>query len=60
MAPSHTRRRSRLYRFYRTATSLKQYHSECPIWAVPAGELEAAVIEQVRALLRAPEAIVRT
>ena len=60
MTPSHTRRRGRLYRFYRTATSLKLGHGDCPIRAVPAGEVEAAVINQVRALLRAPEVIVRT
>jgi site-specific DNA recombinase len=60
MAPSHTRRRGKLYRFYRTATSLKLCHGECPIRAVPAGEVEAAVINQIRVLLRAPEVIVRT
>jgi site-specific DNA recombinase len=60
MAPSHTRRRGRLYRFYRTATSLKLCHGECPIRAVPAGEIEGTVINQVRALLRAPEVVVRT
>jgi DNA invertase Pin-like site-specific DNA recombinase len=59
MAPSHTRRRGRLYRFYRTATSLKLRHDACPIRAVPAGEVEAAVINQVRAVLRAPEIVVR-
>jgi site-specific DNA recombinase len=59
MAPSHTRRRGRLYRFYRTATSLKLGHGECPVRAVPAGEVEAAVVNQVRALLRAPEIVVR-
>jgi site-specific DNA recombinase len=60
MAPSHTRRRGRVYRFYRTATSLKLCHDACPIRAVPAGEVEAAVINQIRAVLRAPEVIVRT
>jgi site-specific DNA recombinase len=60
MAPSHTRKRGRVYRFYRTATSLKLCHDECPIRAVPAGEVESAVISQVRALLRAPELVVRT
>ena len=60
MAPSHTRRRGRLYRFYRTATSLKLCHDACPIRAVPAGEVEAAVINQIRALLCAPEVVVRT
>jgi hypothetical protein len=59
MAPSHTRRRGRLYRFYRTATSLKLCHGDCPVRAVPAGEVEGAVINQVRAVLRAPEVIVR-
>jgi site-specific DNA recombinase len=59
MAPSHTRRRGRLYRFYRTATSVKLCHGACPIRVVPAGEVEAAVINQVRALLRAPEIVVR-
>ena len=59
MAPSHTRRRGRLYRFYRTATSVKLCHGACPIRAVPAGEVEAAVINQVRALLRSPEIVVR-
>jgi site-specific DNA recombinase len=60
MAPSHTRKRGRIYRFYRTATSLKLCHGDCPIRAVPAGEVEAAVLNQVRALLRAPELVVRT
>ena len=60
MAPSHTRKRGKLYRFYRTATSLKLCHGDCPIRAVPAGEVEAAVINQVRALLRTPEMVVRT
>jgi site-specific DNA recombinase len=59
MAPSHTRRRGRLYRFYRTATSLKLCHKACPIRAVPAGDVEAAVINQMRAVLRAPEVVVR-
>jgi site-specific DNA recombinase len=60
MAPSHTRRRGRLYRFYRTTTALKLGHEACPIRSVPAGGVEAAVINQVRALLRAPEVVVRT
>jgi site-specific DNA recombinase len=59
MAPSHTRRRGRLYRFYRTATSMKLCHDACPIRAVPAGEIETAVINQIRALLHAPEVVVR-
>ena len=59
MVPSHTRRRGRLYRFYRTTTALKLGHDACPIRSVPAGDVEAAVIGQIRALLRAPEVVVR-
>jgi DNA invertase Pin-like site-specific DNA recombinase len=59
MAPSHTCRLGRLYRFYRTSTALKLGHDACPIRAVPAGEVEAAVIGQIRALLRTPEVVVR-
>jgi hypothetical protein len=60
MVPSHARRGGRLYRFYRTTTALKLGHDACPIRSVPAGEVEAAVIGQIRALLRAPEVVVRT
>jgi site-specific DNA recombinase len=60
MAPSHTRKRGgRLYRFYRTTTALKLGRDACPIRSVPAGDVEAAVIGQIRALLRAPEVVVR-
>ena len=59
MAPSHTRKRGKLYRFYRTASALKLGHTACPIRSVPAGDVEAAVIGQLRALLRAPEMVVR-
>jgi DNA invertase Pin-like site-specific DNA recombinase len=59
MAPSHTRKRGRLYRFYRTTTALKLGRDACPIRSVPAADVEAAVIGQMRALLRAPEVVVR-
>ena len=39
---------------------LKQGRDACPIGRVPAGEVEAAVIGQVRALLVTPEIVVRT
>jgi site-specific DNA recombinase len=55
MAPSHTRRRGRLYRSY----SLKLCHGEFPIRAVPAGEVKSAVVNQIRTLLRSPEIVVR-
>ncbi len=39
---------------------LKQGRNACPVRRVPAGEVEAAVIGQVRRLLVTPEVIVRT
>ena len=41
-------------------TVLKQDATVCPIWRVPAGEIERAVIDQIRALLRAPEIVAST
>ena len=39
---------------------LKQGRDACPIGRLPAAEIEAAVIDQVRGLLRAPEIVVGT
>ena len=60
MTPTHTRRKGKLYRYYVSTRVLKQAADACSIRRVPAGEIEAAVIHQVRALLRAPEIIVQT
>jgi DNA invertase Pin-like site-specific DNA recombinase len=60
MTPTHTRRRGRLYRYYVSNRTLKQGAEASPVPRIPAGEIEAAVIHQVRALLRAPEIIVQT
>ena len=60
MVPTHTRRRGRLYRYYVSMAVLKQGRDACPVGRVPAGEVEGAVVDQVRALLRTPEMVVRT
>jgi DNA invertase Pin-like site-specific DNA recombinase len=60
MAPTHTRRRGRLYRYYVSTAVLKQGRGACPVGRLPAGEIEAAVVGQVRHLLATPEIIVRT
>jgi len=60
MTPTHTRRKGKLYRYYVSTRVLKQAANDCSIRRVPAGEIEAAVVHQVRALLRAPEIIVQT
>lgn len=60
MSPSHTKKRGRLYRYYVTQSVLKRGPETCPVRRIPAAEIETAVIQQLRGLLRAPELIVRT
>src|SRR5690606_23735720 len=57
-SPTHTRKGSRLYRYYVSQTVLKHGAGACPIGRVPAAEVESAVIDQLRGLLRAPEIII--
>jgi site-specific DNA recombinase len=60
MTPAHTRKGGKLYRYYVSTDVLKRDSEACPVRRVPAAEIEDAVIEQLRGLLRAPEIIVRT
>jgi hypothetical protein len=60
MSPTHTRKGGKLYRYYVTQSVLKLGPDTCPIRRIPAGEIEAAVIDQLRAMLASPEMIVRT
>ena len=57
MTPTHTRKNGKLYRYYVTAQALKTGYGDCPIGCVPAGEVEGAVIAQIRTLLTAPEMV---
>ena len=60
MSPTHTRRRNRVYRYYVSQSVLKQGAGACPVGRVAAGEIETAVVDQLRTMLRAPEVIVGT
>jgi hypothetical protein len=60
MSPTHTRRRGRLYRYYVSQQVLKGTADPNVVRRVPAAEIEAAVVAQVRALLRQPEIVVGT
>ena len=60
MSPTHTRKGGRLYRYYVSQVVLKQGREDCPVGRLPAARIEAAVIDQVRGLLRAPEIVVGT
>ena len=60
MSPTHARRGDKLYRYYVSQTVLKRGADFCPISRVSAGEIETAVVDQLRLMLRAPEIIVGT
>ena len=60
MTPAHTRKKGRLYRYYVTTSVIKEGPGACPVGRVPAAQVEAAVIDQMRAMLRTPEMVART
>jgi site-specific DNA recombinase len=59
-SPTHTRKGGKLYRYYVSQTVLKHGAGSCPVGRVPAGEIEAAVIDQLRGVFRQPEIVVGT
>ena len=62
MSPTHARGRGgQMYRYYVSQAVLKDAGGPRPeITRVPAGDIEAAVVAQVRAMLRQPEVVVGT
>ena len=56
-SPTHTRKGGRLYRYYVSQTVLKHGTGSCPVGRVPAGAIEAAVIDQIRVVFRQPEIV---
>src|SRR5690606_23270200 len=59
-SPTHTRKGGRLYRYYVSQTVLKHGAGSCPVGRVPAGEIERAVIDQLRTVFRQPEIVAET
>ena len=63
LSPSHCRKNGRLYRYYVAQRVLKgdaAAGDDGIVRRVPAAEIERAVADQVRALLRQPEVVVGT
>ncbi|UJB19239.1 MULTISPECIES: recombinase family protein [Lysobacter] len=57
MTPWHTTKRGRTYRYYVHTRALHEGAGAVKLPRVSAGEFEAAVIEQLRHVLRAPEVV---
>jgi DNA invertase Pin-like site-specific DNA recombinase len=60
MTPSHTRKRGRLYRYYTSTHYLKRADASSPLRRIPAAEIEAVVVAQIKTMLQSPEIVVAT
>jgi len=60
MGPSFTKRRAKVYRYYLCTHASKHGAGSCPVGSVPAGGIEQAVIEQLRAVFGTPEVVAAT
>ena len=59
-SPTHTSKGGRQYRYYVSQSVLKHGAGACEIGRVPAGEIERAVVDQLRAVFRQPEIVAGT
>lgn len=57
MYPTYTKRKGKTYRYYLCVKASKAGYDSCPVKTVAAGEIENAVIGQLRAIFRSPEMI---
>jgi len=60
MTPNFTRRRGKVYRYYLCVRAERGERGSCPVRCLSAGEIERTVVDQLRAVLRAPEILAQT
>lgn len=60
MYGSYTRNHGKIYRYYTCVAASKNGYSSCPVRSVAAGEIEEAVMSQLRVIFRTPEMIAQT
>ena len=60
MGPTFTRKSGKTYRYYLCTRASKNGYDQCPVRTVAAGEIEGAVVGQLRAVFRSPELVALT
>jgi DNA invertase Pin-like site-specific DNA recombinase len=60
MGPTFSKKHGKLYRYYLCVHASKHGYDACPTRTLAAGEIERAVVDQLRAVLRAPEFLAQT
>lgn len=58
--PTWTTQHGREYHYYACTKKIRQGYGLCPLPSLPAGQIETAVVDQLRTLLRHPDVIART
>ena len=58
--PTYTSKGNRYYRYYVNTAAIKIGPRNCDVARVPAGEIEAVVVEQLRHVLQSPEVLAHT
>jgi site-specific DNA recombinase len=60
MTPAHARKNGKFYRYYISTDLIRNGARACPIRRVPAAQIEAVVIAQIKTMVQTPEIIVAT
>ena len=60
MYGSYTKSRGKIYRYYTCVAASKSGYDSCPVRSVAAGEIDEAVMSQLRVVFRTPEMIAQT
>ena len=60
MSPVSSTKRDKSYRYYQCVRASKGGAEVCPVRSVPAGDIEGAVMGQLRVMFRSPEMIAQT
>ena len=59
MGITYTKKKGRVYRYYQCHAASKNGYETCPVRSVPAGNIEAAVVTQIRNILNTPEVLAK-
>jgi site-specific DNA recombinase len=60
MGPTFAKKNGKTYRYYLCIAASKNGYDTCPVKTIAAGEIEGAVIDQLRGIFRAPEMVAAT
>jgi site-specific DNA recombinase len=58
MSPTHTRKKNKHYHYYVANSYRKQMCNDCPVNRIPAGEIEAIIVSQMKAIFASPQMMV--